>query len=96
NVPTEARSFANLKRLQKTIGVDYKILLAGSGIKNKIQAAERLPMLNHILSYPTTIFIDKKGKVRRIHTGFTGPATGEEYVKFKKEFDEFTQGLLEE
>lgn len=96
NVPTEARSFANLKRLQKTIGVGYKILLAGSGIKNKTQAAERLPMLNHILSYPTTIFIDKKGKVRRIHTGFTGPATGEEYVKFKKEFDEFTQGLLRE
>ncbi len=96
NVPTEARSFANLKRLQKTIGVDYKILLAGSNIKNKIQAAERLPMLNHILSYPTTIFIDKNGKVRRIHTGFTGPATGEEYVKFKKEFDVFTQGLLEE
>lgn len=96
NVPTEARSSANLKRLQKTIGVGYKILLAGSGIKNKTQAAERLPMLNHILSYPTTIFIDKKGKVRRIHTGFTGPATGEEYVKFKKEFDEFTQGLLGE
>lgn len=50
-------------------------------------------MLDHILSYPTTIFIDKKGKVRKIHTGFNGPATGEKYEKFSKEFDAFIAKL---
>jgi hypothetical protein len=53
-------------------------------------------MLNQVLSYPTSIFIDKKGKVRKIHTGFNGPATGEKYVAFKNEFEEFVNTLLEE
>ena len=53
-------------------------------------------MLNHVLSYPTSIFIDKKGKVRKIHTGFNGPATGEKYTEFKKEFESFVAELLNE
>ena len=53
-------------------------------------------MLKHVLSYPTTIYIDKKGKVRKIHTGFNGPATGEKYIEFKTEFKEFTDKLLNE
>jgi len=50
-------------------------------------------MLNHVLSYPTLIFIDKKGEVRRIHTGFNGVATGDTYVDFVKDFDEFVTEL---
>ena len=53
-------------------------------------------MLNHVLSYPTTIYIDKKGKVRKIHTGFNGPATGEKYISFQKEFTEFVDVLVAE
>jgi hypothetical protein len=48
------------------------------------------------LSYPTSIFIDKTGKVRKIHTGFNGPATGEKYVEFKTEFEAFVAALLAE
>ena len=53
-------------------------------------------MLNHVLSYPTSIFIDKKGKVRKIHTGFNGPATGKKYDEFKKEFEDFMEMLINE
>ena len=53
-------------------------------------------MLNHVLSYPTTIFLDKKGQVRKIHTGFNGPATGEKYEVFKQEFDDEVKQLLSE
>jgi len=53
-------------------------------------------MLKQLLSYPTTIIIDKKGKVRKIHTGFNGPATGEKYVSFQKEFTTFIDMLLGE
>jgi hypothetical protein len=35
------------------------------------------------MSFPTTIIIDKKGIVRRIHTGFSGPGTGQEYINYK-------------
>jgi hypothetical protein len=53
-------------------------------------------MLNHVLSYPTTIYLDKKGQVRNIHTGFNGPATGEKYMAFKEDFDKKVKELLEE
>ena len=44
-------------------------------------------MLSKIISYPTTIFLDRNKRVIKIHTGFNGPATGEKYIEFKKEFD---------
>jgi hypothetical protein len=53
-------------------------------------------MLNHIISYPTTIFLDQDKKVRKIHTGFNGPATGYKYEEFKNEFEEFIDELQNE
>ncbi|TKD65884.1 peroxiredoxin [Flavobacterium sp. ASW18X] len=93
---TEEKAFEGIKRLKKRVGVDYPILLAQVGTSAKDKANEKLPMLNHVLSYPTTIYIDKKGAVRKIHTGFNGPATGEKYEEFKKEFDKTIKELLNE
>ncbi len=93
---TKEKAFANIERLQKRLHIPYPILLAQFGTSDKKKAQEKLPMLNHVLSYPTTIFIDKKGKVRRIHTGFNGPATGDKYVAFKKDFESFVTELLQE
>lgn len=93
---TEEQAFEGIKRLKEREKVPYPILLAQYGTSNKQKANEKLPMLNHILSYPTTIYIDKAGKVNKIHTGFNGPATGEKFVEFKEEFhrtiDEMTKG----
>ncbi len=89
-------AFSRIDRLAYKIDIDYPILLAQYGSANKAKAQEKLPMLNHVLSYPTSIFIDKKGKVRKIHTGFNGPATGEKYTEFKKEFESFVNVLLAE
>jgi len=86
----------SIKRLVDRVGVPYPILLAQYGTEDKKLAQEKLPMLNHVLSYPTTIFIDKKGEVRKIHTGFNGPATGEKYVAFKQDFNTFVNTLLKE
>jgi thiol-disulfide isomerase/thioredoxin len=74
--------------------VKYDILFAGKA--DKKLASEKLPLLNAVLSFPTTLFIDKKGSVRKIHTGFTGPATGKYYEEFKKEFRNEVDLLLEE
>lgn len=90
---TKEKAFNSIKRLQKRLNIPYPILLAQFGTSDKKKAQEKLPMLNHVLSYPTTIFIDKKGKVRRIHTGFNGPATGDKYVAFTKDFENFVSEL---
>ena len=93
---TEEKAFKSINRLQEKLNITYPILIAQYGTSDKVKAQEKLPMLNHVLSYPTSIFIDKTGKVRKIHTGFNGPATGEKYEEFKKEFEDFVDELLEE
>lgn len=89
----KARADAAIVRYRDKLGLNYD--LAYAGYYNKKEAAEALPMLNHILSYPTLIFVDKKNQVRKIHTGFSGPATST-YPVFAKEFNDFVQLLLAE
>lgn len=93
---TKEGAFKSIKRMQDRIGVEYPMILAQFGSSDKELAQEKLPMLNHVLSYPTSIFIDKKGNVRKIHTGFNGPATGEKFIEFQKEFEGFVKELLAE
>ena len=93
---SEERAIKGIHKLKKAVGVPYPILLAQYGSSSKQKANEKLPMLNHVLSYPTTIFIDKKGEVRKIHTGFNGKATGEKYTQFVAEFEDFMAQLLKE
>lgn len=93
---THEKAFENIARLKAKIGIEYSILLAQTGTSSKSETQKKLPMLNHVLSYPTTIYVDRKGKVRKIHTGFNGPATGEKYIDFKKEFSAFVNLLLKE
>ncbi len=66
------------------------------GYSDKTQAAETLPMLNHVMAYPTMIFIDRKGSVRSIHTGFSGPGTGSHYTEFVANFEAAMDELLDE
>lgn len=81
-------------KMKNKLGVQYNFLIAGT--KDKEEAAKTLPMLNHVLAFPTTIFIDANGEVKRIHTGFTGPGTGHYYDQFVKEFNSTVDAMLDE
>ncbi|GAB4126536.1 MAG: hypothetical protein OHK0045_01320 [Raineya sp.] len=83
-----------VQKVVKRFGVEYDFLIAGTNDKDA--AAKTLPMLNGISSYPTTIFIDKNGKVRKIHTGFAGPGTGKYYQEWREEFNTLMNTLLKE
>ena len=83
-----------LERMKRRLNVKYEVLFAGRA--DKEFAAQTLPMLNHIMSFPTTIFIDKKGKVRKIHTGFSGEGTGEYYDTYTESTTNFVEKLLSE
>ena len=74
--------------------IEYETLLAG--ISSKTDAAETLPSLNAVLAFPTTLFIDRSGSVRRIHTGFSGPGTGEHYKELTTEMTDLIRELLAE
>lgn len=79
---------------RETRGVDWPILLAGSS--NKAKASEAFPVIDKVRSYPTTLFVDKKGAIRAVHQGFTGPATGAAYDEMCQRFERIIEGLLEE
>jgi len=85
---------ARVEKMKAKYNVGYDYVIAG--VYDKEAAAKTLPMLNHVLSFPTTIFIDKKGVVRKIHTGFSGPATGSYYEEYVDEFNSFMSQLLNE
>lgn len=87
-------AMAALKRYKDKFGMDYELLLAGA-THIKAEASQILPMLNKVISYPTMIFLDRNNQVRRIHTGFNGPAT-DKYPAFKADFQEFVDKLLAE
>ncbi len=82
------------RKFRDELGIQYTLLIAG--YSDKQRAAETLPMLNKVLAFPTMIFLGRDGEVKRIHTGFTGPGTGEHYTRFVTEFEHYVQSLLDE
>jgi thiol-disulfide isomerase/thioredoxin len=83
-----------LSRLKERFDIKYEILFAG--LAGTDQASKALPALSGIAAFPSTIFIDKKGNVRKVHTGFSGPATGKFYQEFKDEFSGLVNELVAE
>ena len=85
-----------LATFQNRFGVDYPFLITGVTASDPQRTEKTLPQIDHLDAFPTTIFLDKKGQVRKIHTGYDGPGTGKFYDAFKKEFEELVTSLLEE
>lgn len=83
---------ASTQRFRQHYGIDYTTLVAG--ISNKDDAAKKLPMLDRIVAYPTTIFIDRSGFVHKIHTGFSGPGTGAHYDELVRQFRTEVEHLI--
>ena len=78
------RAVAATRRFRQQYGIEYPTLIAG--ISDVDEAGKKLPMLQKFYGFPTTVVVDRHGQVRRIHTGFSGPATGEHYRQFIAEF----------
>ncbi|AQG81261.1 peroxiredoxin family protein [Spirosoma montaniterrae] len=89
-----ADSGPKIERMKQRFSIDYPVVLAGTN--DKVQASRALPDLNAVVAFPTTIFIDKKGQVRHIHTGFSGPGTGVYYDRYVEEFNRLVDKLLSE
>ncbi len=85
---------AATQRFRAHYGIEYPTLIAG--ISSADDAASKLPQLNGVFAFPTTVFVDRAGKVRRIHTGFSGPATGAHYTRMTGEFESLVAQMLAE
>ena len=90
------RSKKSLMKFQKTYNIQYPVLITGVSVSDKERTEKTLPEFTPIKMFPTTIILDKTGKVRKIDTGFQGPGTGSYYTNYVKEFNELMESLLAE
>jgi thiol-disulfide isomerase/thioredoxin len=84
--PTRLRAF------MKEYGIDYTVLLGGTPDDRDAKLTQPV----NLNSWPTTFFLGRDGRVRFVHAGFPGPASGELYHKAVKEFDSQVESLLAE
>jgi thiol-disulfide isomerase/thioredoxin len=89
-----ARAKEATERFRQQYGIEYSTLIAG--LSDVDEAGRKLPMLQKFYGFPTTVIVDRNGQVRKIHTGFSGPATGEHYKQFVNEFRSNLEQLLAE
>jgi thiol-disulfide isomerase/thioredoxin len=89
------KSRQSLLREVNHFNIPYPVLVTGY-TSNKMETAKSLPSITRFMGFPTTLIIDKKGNVRKVYTGFSGPGTGNYYTEFVDGFERLTEELLAE
>ncbi len=83
-----------LRRYRDKFGITFPLLLAG--INDTEAAAATLPQLRGFTSFPTTLFLGRDGRIRRVHAGFYGPATGAQHERLLRDYEKEIERLLSE
>lgn len=88
---TKSQAIKNLRKAKAKLKVSYPFVLADFNQSKSI--SDYLP-IEKVLAYPTTIFVNKKNQIIKIHTGFAGQATGSYFSSFESDFNKTVQDLL--
>lgn len=88
---SRAEALKNLQRARKKLGMDYDVVLAD--FDNSVKVTDVLPLKSSV-AFPTTIYLSRDNKIQKIHTGFSGQATGEYFEAFTKDFNQTIESLL--
>ena len=90
------RAKQGLLKFKNRFNVQYPLLFTGVTTSDESRTEKTLPQLTPIKVFPSSIILDKKGVVRKLDNGFYGPGTGIHYERYKKEFNETINKLLNE
>jgi peroxiredoxin len=94
HTPDFASASSAARAFAERYSIDYPVLIAGTTSDDDV--LKKLPQLAAFMAYPTLFVIDRHGRVRTIHTGFSGPATGSHYEEQSRELSALIDTLLEE
>jgi len=83
-----------MERFAAQTGAGYTFLYAGQRGHEALHAT--LYNLEGRWAYPTSIYIDRKGVIRKVETGFYGPGTGQHFKDYTEETTKFIEKLLNE
>jgi hypothetical protein len=90
--PDAERDRAQVQRFAAGRGVPYPLLLAGEA--DKRGAAATLALTDAVLAFPTTLFVDAQGRITDVHSGYAGPAAGEDHARLRREFEQRIETAL--
>ncbi len=90
----EARAMRQISSFKSRYKLIYPMVYGGQ--PNADDTKKVLGALAPVKVWPTTIFIGRDGRVKEVHVGWAGPATGALNAQVKKEFDETVSRLLRE
>ncbi|HSB54989.1 MAG TPA: TlpA disulfide reductase family protein, partial [Gemmatimonadales bacterium] len=83
-----------VRRYRDKFRLPFPLLLGGVSDVEAVSAA--LPQLDGFTAFPTSIFLGRDGRVRRIHAGFYGPAMGAQHEALVADFRREIERLLRE
>jgi thiol-disulfide isomerase/thioredoxin len=83
---------SRLRAFVKKYGLEFPVLLCG----DPDEANSKLTQLVNWNTWPATLFVDRKGLVRGIHSGFPSAGSGELFRQAKDEFNVEVGRLLAE
>jgi thiol-disulfide isomerase/thioredoxin len=89
---SDAEQHAQLRAFIRKFGMQYPALLAGEPADLKT----RVPQIENLSAFPSSIYIGRDGRVRAVHTGFPGPGSGEELTRVKSEIRQLVERMLAE
>lgn len=91
NFPSKKEALKAVKKSKAKLKMDYPIILVDF---DKSKKPEDVLPIDKGRAFPTTLFLNKNNKVVKIHTGFSGPATGPFFEKFKESFQKTISELV--
>lgn len=87
-----ARDAEQVRIFARRHGLELPFFLCGTA--DKAEATRALGLVDRVRAFPTTIFVGADGLPKAIHSGFAGPATGEEHQRLVAEFERQIEALL--
>jgi peroxiredoxin len=85
-------TLTRVKAFVKKYGVQYPYLIAGE----PAEMWDKVPQAVNLNTWPATFFIGRDGRVKSVHAGFAGPASGLYHTELKEEFTSIIERLLKE
>ena len=83
-----------IRRFRDKFSIPWILLHAGISVVEETAAS--LPQLKGFTAYPTTLFLDRTGRIRHVYAGFRGPATGAQHTRQIADYREIIERLLNE
>jgi peroxiredoxin len=90
----QARAMRQITSFKTRYKLPYPMVYGGQ--PNAEDTKKVLGDLAPVKVWPSTIFIGRDGRVKEVHVGWAGPATGALSEKVKREFDETVTKLLKQ